>query len=115
MLGCIAIAIRAEPQTFVLSEAFETSSNSATVQPAECDVRTLVAIRRSSGPPIAGSVRSRVSPSAEPMSSLRENGTVGTSFDIPTRAVRAYDRALYTEAIFLATSTSRSVTLPPRS
>ena len=26
-----------------------------------------------------------------------------------------YDRALYTEEIFLATSTSRSVTLPPRS
>ena len=67
-----------------VSDASEMSPNSATAQPAECDVRMPLAIRRSSGTPTAGLVRSRVLPFVDPMSSL--SGTVGTSFGIPTRA-----------------------------
>ena len=69
-----------------ISGACGTSPSSATVPPAECDVRTPVAIPPSSGTPIDGPAQSRVSPTDEATSAPKGNGTAETSFDRPTTA-----------------------------
>ena len=60
-------------------------SGGATVRPAECDVRTRVAILPSSGTLIDGPAHC-VSPTGEATPAPKGNGTAETSFDRPTRA-----------------------------
>src|SRR5688572_20825798 len=70
----------------VISGACETLPSSAIVSPAECDVRTSVAIHLSADTPNDDPAQSRVSPTDEAMSAPKRNGTAETSFDRPTGA-----------------------------